>query len=228
MEPNPMDLLRLATEQGADVDKLEKLMALQERWEARIAEKAFFAALTEFQAECPDLRKTKPTEFNGKVQYYYAPLGDIDRQIKGLLRKFSLTKRWEFQDKGEEIFVTCVVTHSGGHSERTTMMAKPDPSGSKNAIQARGSTIEYLKRYTLVGALGLTTADQDIDGRLPEQDLDKLHKQFMEVYNQLIQVDEGYTKYSVDNWKGERTPKNYVKATGELRKILERVTPKEL
>jgi hypothetical protein len=49
------------------------------------------------------------------------------------------------------------------------MVAAPDTSGSKNAIQAIGSTVQYLMRYTFIGAFGITTADADMDGRLPQK-----------------------------------------------------------
>lgn len=44
------------------------------------------------------------------------------------------------------------------------MRASPDNSGSKNAIQAVGSTVTYLQRYTLLAATGLAAAGQDDDG----------------------------------------------------------------
>ena len=72
--------------------------------------------------------------------------------------------RYEIADSGEALAVTCVLTHTDGHSERTTMTAGADTSGSKNAIQARGSAVSYLERYTLCGALGLLTVDEDSDG----------------------------------------------------------------
>lgn len=224
MEPSPMDLLRLATEQGADVDKLEKLMALQERWQANKARAAFFNAIGEFQSACPDLRKNKKVEFTtksgGTTSYNYAPLADIDRQIKGLMKEHGLSKRWEFEDKPGELRVTCIVTHKDGHSERTTMTSPADPSGGKNDIQARGSSIEYMKRYTLIGALGLATADQDIDGRLPELDVDKLHKQYMEVFNQIIVIDPNMRALmDPDSW-AERNAAMYVKAINRAREIL--------
>ncbi len=46
------------------------------------------------------------------------------------------------------------------------MEAPADTSGSKNMVQARGSTITYLERYTLCAILGIATADEDMDGRL--------------------------------------------------------------
>jgi hypothetical protein len=50
-----------------------------------------------------------------------------------------------------------------GHKIETSIEAGSDTSGSKNAIQAIGSTISYLKRYTLENVLGLS-ADEDNDG----------------------------------------------------------------
>ena len=73
-----------------------------------------------------------------------------------------LSYRWEFQDIEDKIKCTCIVTHSMGHSENTTMTAGKDTTGNKNDIQSIGSTRTYLQRYTLIGALGLSTADQDM------------------------------------------------------------------
>lgn len=215
----PVSLIEQAIAKGLGVAELEKLVALQERWEERQARKAFFDAFTNFQCECPDLRKTKQVAFQ-QVSYKYAPLADITRQIGQLLKTHGLSYRWEIKDTEKEINVSCLITHVDGHTERTTMMANPDTSGAKNSIQARGSAIEYLKRYTLIGALGLSTADTDIDGRLPEVDVDKLHKDYMALYSEIISLDPSLTKMDPDNWKIERTGRAYVKATGEARKVL--------
>jgi hypothetical protein len=218
-EQTPHDLIALAIDKGLDVASLEKLMELKQRYDADQARKAFFFAFTNFQAQCPDLRKTKEVAFN-QTRYHYAPLADITRQIGKVLKANELSYRWEIKDDANTLSVTCLVSHIDGHTETTTMTASPDTSGAKNAIQARGSAIEYLKRYTLIGALGISTADSDIDGRLPNVDIDKLHREFMEVYNQVIQIDSSLTKYHTDNWKVEPNAKAYVKATGELRKVL--------
>lgn len=219
VKQTPHDLLSQAIEKGLDVEALGKLMDLQERWQANQARKLFFEAFTNFQAQCPDLRKTKQVAFK-EVSYHYAPLADITRQIAKVLKENELSYRWEIQDDQTNIKVTCLVSHIEGHTERTTMSAQADTSGSKNAIQARGSAIEYLKRYTLIGALGISTADSDIDGRMPNVDIDKLHKDYMEIYNQVIQLDSTLSKYHTDNWRIEPNAKAYVKATGELRKVL--------
>lgn len=226
---NPGQLLTMAVDKDLDISKLERLMELQKAWEVDRARKAFFESLTQFQSEVPELRKSKKVKFDGSkgtTEYNYAPLADITRQIKITCKDCGLSYRWEISDTKEEIKVTCLVTHLDGHTERTTMTANPDDSGSKNKIQARGSAIEYLKRYTLIGALGLSTTDSDVDGYMPEISLDILHKQYMLHYNDLIQINPDFSKWHPDNWKSEPNQKLYLKAIGEIRKKLIEVTPK--
>ena len=49
----PMQMLQIALQQGADLDKLEKLMALQERWEKTEAVKQYNAAFAAFNLDHP-------------------------------------------------------------------------------------------------------------------------------------------------------------------------------
>jgi hypothetical protein len=225
----PDQLLTLAVDKNLDIDKLEKLLAMKERWDKEQARKDFFSALSDFQIECPELRKTKKVSFNtksgGLTEYNYAPLADIDRQIKKVMKDKGLSKRWEITDVNGKTKVTCLITHVNGHTERTEMESASDESGGKNAIQAKGSAIEYMKRYTLIGALGLTTADTDIDGRMPELDIDKLHKQYMELYEKIVAKDEKFrTPGDPDNWNTDRTPQLYVQAIGKARQMLAKLT----
>jgi hypothetical protein len=80
------------------------------------------------------------------------------------LSNHGLSHRWDTKQEGNLITVTCIITHKLGHSERTPLSASPDTSGSKNGIQAIGSTVTYLQRYTLMAATGLAASDQDDDG----------------------------------------------------------------
>lgn len=214
-----MDMIANAVSSGASIEALERLMALKERHDKEVARQSFLNALSDFQMDSPDIRKTKRVEF-GTTQYMYAPLADIDRQLRKPMKDHGFSKRWEIQDNGDEIKVTCIIAHIGGHTEQTSMTAKPDVSGSKNPIQARGSAIEYMKRYTLVGALGITTADSDIDGRLPDVDVDKLHEIYMDLYHKVPHTDPQKAAMDPDNWKTERTGKVYVAAIGAARKKL--------
>src|SRR5690606_9193784 len=52
-----------------------------------------------------------------------------------------------------------------GHSEETTIFLPADTSGSKNSVQAVGSSTSYGKRYTASALLNITTRGEDDDGR---------------------------------------------------------------
>lgn len=227
----PAHLIELAVSKDLDVEKLSKLMEMNRQFQADQARKAFFSAMIQFQNEVPELRKNKKVSFTtksgDKTEYNYAPLDSIARQIKSTCKACGLSYRWEIQDTDKEMKVTCLVTHDEGHTEQTTMTANPDTSGNKQAIQARGSAIEYLKRYTLIGALGLTTTDSDVDGAMPEIDMDLLHSQYMRYYGQLIQIDSKFTKWHPDEFKSEKTPKLYLKAIKAIREEILKLTPKD-
>ena len=178
----PANLIELALKQKAPIEQLEKLLALQERWEDRQAAKAFLIAKSDFQSRCPVLQKSKKVGFTSKktggtVSYSFTPLGDIAYQIKDLLKDCGLSYRWETKDDNGKISITCIVSHIDGHSESNSMSASKDDTGMKNQIQQIGSTMTYLQRYTLIGALGISTADMDMDGEQPKEKTVKLTKE---------------------------------------------------
>ena len=166
----PSHLLAMAVEQGADLDKLTKLMDLQERWESGEARKAFTVAMTGFKSEPMEILKKKSVSFSG-TSYNHAELSDITEAIGQALSKHSLSYRWDIrQDSANSIAVDCILTHIAGHSERVTMVAPPDDSGKKNKIQQIASSTTYLQRYTLLAVTGMSTKGMDDDGRSASPD----------------------------------------------------------
>lgn len=160
----PPEMLARALSAGADITVLERLMNLQERWEAAQARKAFDAALSEAKAEFPTIVKNNAVDYHsgrGRVNYRYEDLGSISRAIDPILAKHGLTYRWQTANDGRMVTITCVIAHKDGHSEATSLSAQVDDSGSKNAIQALGSATTYLQRYTLKAALGLAVSADD-------------------------------------------------------------------
>src|SRR6185312_8503628 len=162
-QPTPMTLIQLAVEQGADIEKLAKLMDLQERWEKNEARKAFVSAMNDFKAQPPTISKNKHVSF-GQTQYNHATLDHVTDAVTQGLSKYGISHRWEVEQHDGKIKVTCVLTHDLGHSERVALEAPADTSGSKNAIQAIGSAVTYLQRYTLLAATGLAAKGTDDDG----------------------------------------------------------------
>lgn len=164
---------RAANDATFDVAKLQALLQVKKEWEADEARKAFIVALTAFKADPPTIFKNKTVSYGegkSKTQYDHATLDNVCEAVGSALAAHQISHRWEVQQhEGGGISVTCVLTHILGHSERVTLKASPDTSGSKNSIQAIGSTISYLERYSLLGATGLATTDQDDDGEYSEQ-----------------------------------------------------------
>ena len=167
-EESPSKLIALALERQADPGTLEKLMDLQERWEEREARKAYVVAMSAFKQQAPAvLRKNDVVDFTtqkGRTSYNYANLGSIVQEITAILGKHQLSASWSTDQNGNNVTVTCHVTHIAGHRESVTLTGPIDESGNKNRIQAVGSTVTYLQRYTLLAALGLATGEDD-DGR---------------------------------------------------------------
>jgi len=162
-DQSPMAMMTLAMAQGADLGQLEKMMELQIRWEGNEAKKAYVKAMAAFKADPPKINKDRKVSFN-KTNYSHASLGNVTEKINSGLGEHGLSAAWATEQNGTSIKVTCTITHMLGHSESTSLVAPADTSGAKNGIQAIGSTISYLQRYTILALTGLATQDQDDDG----------------------------------------------------------------
>lgn len=178
----PMAMIERAVASGASIETIEKLMALQERFEANQARKAFNEAISEAKARVRPVVRNR----EGHNSKRYADFAAIASAVDPILADLGLSYRFR-TDQGGRINVTCILSHRDGHQETTTLSGPPDTSGSKNAIQAIGSTLTYLQRYSLVQMLGLAASDDD-DGRkggagepiMPDQ-VEALRKMMAEV-----------------------------------------------
>lgn len=161
----PMSVLELAIRQGADIDKLTKLMELQERHEANIARKAFNVSFSAFKSEAVRVVKNVTVSDGPLKGKKYADLFGVVDAVTPVLSKHNLSHSWRLtKDEPAWMEVTCTIRHSLGHFESVSMGAAPDTGPGRNAIQSRGSAKTYLERYTLLAAVGLAAANDD-DGK---------------------------------------------------------------
>lgn len=144
------------------------------------AREAFNAAMADARAEIPPILKNRVVDFTsskGRTNYKHEDLAGIASVVDPILGKHGLSYRFRTTaELNEPVRVTCIVSHRLGYAEENTLPAPRDESGNKNSIQAIGSTISYLQRYTLKAALGLSSAHDD-DGRradMKEGDADPL------------------------------------------------------
>jgi hypothetical protein len=163
----PADIVLYAMKNGGSIAEIREFMQLQREWEADQARKAYVADMAAFKLDPPEIVKDKLVGYKNKdgsvTGYTHATLGNVTGAIIEGLARHGFSHRWDTEQKGADIIVTCILTHKLGHSESTTLNAAKDDSGKKNSIQQMASTITYLQRYTLLGATGLATRDQDDD-----------------------------------------------------------------
>jgi len=164
MEPvesvTPMSVLQMAISQGADIEKLTKLMELKEKWDAMEARKAYVQAMADFKTEPIVIAKDKDNKQYGSK---YTSIGELVNTVTPFLGKHGLSAEWTL-DQSNGIRVGCTITHALGHSGETKWMKVPeDKSGAKNLIQQIKSSVTYAKITTFELATGLASSDGNLD-----------------------------------------------------------------
>lgn len=159
---------RLVLNPDADLDKLERMLALKREHDRDNARISFAGALAAARSKIPPIVKDATVDFTTKdgkrTNYQHETLAGIAKVIDPILSEYGLSYRFRTNQGSGGVQVTCIIAHAHGHSEETSLSCAPDGSGSKNAFQAVGSAVTYLQRYTLKAALGLS-AEMDDDGQ---------------------------------------------------------------
>lgn len=155
---------RAAADPACDIDKLERLMAMHERMQARDAQAEFNASMAAMQSDIPSIAERGAIVVNGQKRSDYATFEDINDVIKPIMQTHGFAITFKVENVAAGLSVTGILMHRAGHREETTMLLPLDTSGSKNAVQAVGSSTSYGKRYVMSALLNLTTRGEDDDG----------------------------------------------------------------
>ncbi|RUR26806.1 single-stranded DNA-binding protein [Vreelandella andesensis] len=150
---------RAAMNPDVDIDKMERLLQMQERVMDRQASADYSAAMAAMQSEIPSITR-RGKSHNGN----YASLEDIVDEVRPILQRHGFAVSFRVKTLDRAVEVTGVLMHRGGHREETAMILPADTSGSKNAVQAFGSSTSYGKRYVICSLLNITTRGEDDDG----------------------------------------------------------------
>lgn len=189
------DLLRIAVERGANVDELEKLVALHERMQDRFAERDFNKALAEFQSECPPVAKKQTakvaTKSGGSWTYQYADLAAISRTAAPILHRLGFSYGWDAEIDGSVVKSVCTLRHDNGHSITASFSAPIDTAAVTSPAQKAASALTYAKRQSLIEVLGLTTCDPDDDGAGGSPSAEKISEDAVRSLNDMM-IQAGY------------------------------------
>lgn len=154
---------KAARDPSVDIDKMERLLQMQERVQARGAEVVFSSAFAEMQPELPAITRNAQIVHKGQVISEYAEWSDISKAISPILAKFGFSLSFKPAEVDRRVAVTAVLRHKEGHKEEATLPLPTDSSGAKNAVQAVGSTLTYGKRYAAILLLNIRVEGDSAD-----------------------------------------------------------------
>ena len=155
---------KAARDPNVDIDKMERLLQMQERVSARQAEQEFATAFAQMQPNLPYISARNAIVHNGKKIADYADWPSISRAISPILCDHGFGLNFSFDNSADSVTVTARLKHVGGHTETNSVTLPSDTSGSKNKVQAIGSSLTYGQRYAGCPLVGVVIEGLDDDG----------------------------------------------------------------
>ena len=186
-ENSPMEMIKMAVSGGADLEKLEKLLELQLRWEANEAKKAYNDAMVVVHQNILPVAKTLK---NPTTHSRYASLDMIICQTKEIYtaQGFSISFYEGQTEKPEHIRLCADVIHRLGHKESYYYDAPMEGKGLKGNVNmtpthAKASSVSYARRYLMCMIWNIPTGD-DNDGNGAEAE--KIDENKIKIIRDLI------------------------------------------
>lgn len=217
-------IIRAASNPSVDVDKMERLMTMQERLEVRQAKASYTQAVVAVKPRLPVIERNGKIvipDKNDKTKIIqstpYALWEDIDEAITPILHDHGLVLTFRTGSTADgKVTVTAVLNHVEGHSEESGPIALPmDTSGSKNNVQGVGSALSYGKRYSAMMVLNIRTKGLDDDGKRAGDPEPLGDEEIAKIFDLLKRTDsdqEKFCKFMGVSIVADITRKDYPKA----------------
>jgi len=193
----PAEMIELAIQKGADLEKLSKLIELQERYEANQAKKIYNAEMVVVQKEMPTVAENLS---NSQTHSKYASLDDIINRTREIYTAhgFSISFYEGVTDKQDQVRICADVVHASGHKETYWYDVPLDGMGIKgNAnmtkIHAKASSTSYARRYLMCMIWNIPTGDDPDGNTVPLEVIDA--EQINNIENLLIESKTDVNKF---------------------------------
>lgn len=168
---------RAASDPSVDIDKLERLMQMQERMQAKQAEQLFNEAMSRAQSR---MGRISADAENKQTRSNYATYGKLDSKLRPIYTEegFALSFGTGDNPPAECLRVLCYVSHRDGHTRTYHCDMPADGKGAKGGdvmtkTHAAGSAMTYGQRYLLKLIFNVAIGEEDDDGNgaqvTPEQ-----------------------------------------------------------
>lgn len=159
---------RAARDPGVDIDKMERLISMQERVQDRQARIEYDNAMRAAQA---GMQRIRADANNPQTKSKYASYGALDRAVRPIYSNngFSLSFDTGEGAPADHVRVVCCVAHVGGHRESHHIDMPADGKGAKGGdvmtkTHATGAATTYGKRYLLNMIFNIAVGEDDDDG----------------------------------------------------------------
>lgn len=158
---------RAAADPQFDIEKMERLLAMKERMDAKAAETEFNAALSRVQAA---MGRVQADATNPQTRSDYATYGALDKAVRPIYTREGLSLSFGTEPVGDGMVgMVCYVSHSGGHTREYRAHVPSDGKGAKGndvmtKTHAFGSGTSYGMRYLLKMIFNIAIGEEDDDG----------------------------------------------------------------
>ena len=161
-------LMQMLTNPDIPADKMEVVMKMRREVLGDQAREAFMEHFAALSAELPQVERDGTVELvkDGRSmgKYAFTTIENMDTILRPLLAKHGFAISFASVDNKESITITG--TLSGWGWERTsTYTLPPDAGPGRNALQARGSSRRYAKRYIVDDLVNVVRKGKDDDAR---------------------------------------------------------------
>jgi len=163
------DLIELAVNKDYDLERMQRLIDMRDKEEARLAEKEFYRNFALLQADLTPVARNKKGYTNN-----YSTLAQMKRSVDKKVSDHGFSYYWERSkiDRQTNWMESAFILVGYGHTRRSVaegpivIPAENKQTGDSrmNPLQAIQATQTYLRRYSMMDGLGISSDDDDVDG----------------------------------------------------------------
>lgn len=167
---------RASRDPSVNIDKLDRLLQMQERVQARQAQVEYDNAMAAAQEE---IKRIAADKDNNQTKSQYATLAAVDRAIRPIITRHGFSVTFSSGEAPADLVrLLATVAHRGGHREVFRLDMPADGKGAKGGdvmtkTHATGAAITYGKRY-LHGMIWNLAIGEDDDGNGADSDEERL------------------------------------------------------
>jgi len=204
-------IAKAASDPNTDIDKLERLMAMKERMDAKAAETAFNDAMNQAQSQT---RRVQADRTNSQTRSMYATYAALDRALRPIYTECGFSLSFDTGDAPTDMVrVMCYVSHKDGHTRTYKVDMPADGKGAKGGdvmtkTHAAGSAMSYGSRYLLKLIFNVAIGEDDDDGNGASEPPDR---------KELDWIATGEALSSLDEYKAKKA--EVVEAYGGVSKV---------